>query len=133
MRDTRHLYLLQSKLQDKIRAWLNARTDFPPLTRSIALKHLDEGLIDRGITRDLAWGVPVTRNGTPRSGFETKVFYVWFDAPIEYIAATQEWANNEPGGIGALVARPCGRRRPLRRVHGQGTMWPSTPSASPPP
>jgi methionyl-tRNA synthetase len=97
VRDTRHLYLLQTKLADKIRAWLNERTDFPPLTRSIALKHLDEGLIDRGITRDLAWGVPVTRNGAPRPGFETKVFYVWFDAPIEYIAATQEWANAAPG------------------------------------
>jgi methionyl-tRNA synthetase len=24
---------------------------------------------------------------------EDKVFYVWFDAPIEYIAATQEWAE----------------------------------------
>jgi methionyl-tRNA synthetase len=97
VRDTRHLYLLQTKLADKIRAWLNERTDFPPLTRSIALKHLDEGLIDRGITRDLAWGVPVTRNGAPRPGFETKVFYVWFDAPIEYIAATQEWAGAAPG------------------------------------
>ncbi len=27
--------------------------------RSIAYKWLDEGLIDRGITRDLSWGVPV--------------------------------------------------------------------------
>jgi methionyl-tRNA synthetase len=54
---------------------------------------LDEGLIDRGITRDLAWGVPVTRGGQPRPGFEDKVFYVWFDAPVEYIAATQEWAD----------------------------------------
>ncbi len=24
---------------------------------------------------------------------EGKVFYVWFDAPIEYIAATAEWAD----------------------------------------
>jgi len=92
IRETRHLYLLQTKLQEKIRAWVEARTDFPALTRSIALKHLDEGLIDRGITRDLSWGVPVTRKGAPRPGFEGKVFYVWFDAPIEYIAATQEWA-----------------------------------------
>ena len=29
----------------------------------------------------------------PRAGFEAKVFYVWFDAPIGYIAATQEWAE----------------------------------------
>jgi len=93
VRDTRHLYLLQSRLQDRIRAFIDSRTDFPALTRSIAYKHLDEGLIDRGITRDLAWGVPVSRHGRSRPGFETKVFYVWFDAPIEYIAATQEWAN----------------------------------------
>ena len=93
VRDTRHLYVLQSQLQDQIRAFIDSRTDFPPLTRSIAYKHLDEGLIDRGITRDLAWGVPVARDGVPRPGFETKVFYVWFDAPIEYIGATEEWAN----------------------------------------
>jgi methionyl-tRNA synthetase len=97
VRDTRHLYVLQSRLQDRIRAFIDSRTDFPNLTKSIAYKHLDEGLIDRGITRDLHWGVPVTRNGAPRPGFETKVFYVWFDAPIEYIAATEEWANATGG------------------------------------
>jgi methionyl-tRNA synthetase len=94
VRDTRHLYLLQSKLADRIRAWVDSKADsWPALTRSIAYKHLDEGLIDRGITRDLAWGIPVMRDGLPRPGFEDKVFYVWFDAPIEYIAATQEWAE----------------------------------------
>jgi methionyl-tRNA synthetase len=93
VRETRHLYLLQSKLQDRIRAWVDERTGFPPLTRSIAYKHLDEGLIDRGITRDLSWGVPVP----PRPGLENKVFYVWFDAPIEYISATREWAEAEGG------------------------------------
>jgi methionyl-tRNA synthetase len=50
-------------------------------------------LIDRSITRDLSWGVPVMRNGKPRPGFENKVFYVWFDAPIEYIGSTVEWAE----------------------------------------
>ena len=93
VRNTRHLYLLQSKLQDRIRAWVDAKAEsWPLLTRSIAYKHLDEGLIDRGITRDLAWGIPVMKDGAPRPGFEDKVFYVWFDAPIEYIAATEEWA-----------------------------------------
>ena len=98
VRDTRHLYLLQTKMQDKIRAWVDAKADsWPLLTRSIAYKHLDEGLIDRGITRDLEWGVPVTRHGAPRPGFETKVFYVWFDAPIEYIAATKELTDAKGG------------------------------------
>ena len=94
IRDTRHLYLLQSKMQDQIRDWVDASTGWPQLARSIALKWLDEGLRDRAITRDLSWGVPVTTaEGTIRPGFEDKVFYVWFDAPIEYIAATQEWAE----------------------------------------
>jgi methionyl-tRNA synthetase len=98
VRDTNHLYLLQTKLQDRIRAWVDSKADaWPQLTRSIAYKHLDEGLIDRGITRDLAWGIPVVKGGMPRPGFEDKVFYVWFDAPIEYIAATQEWADANGG------------------------------------
>ncbi len=95
IRETRHLYLLQTKLEGRIRAWLDSKTDWPLLARSIGYKHLDEGLIDRGITRDLAWGVPVARGGQPRPGFEDKVFYVWFDAPIEYIAATREWGEAE--------------------------------------
>ncbi|AYV49168.1 methionine--tRNA ligase [Caulobacter flavus] len=96
VRDTKHLYLLQTKMADRIRAWVDGHPDWPTLAKSIAYKHLDEGLIDRGITRDLAWGVPVTKDGLPRPGMEEKVFYVWFDAPIEYIAATQEWAEAAP-------------------------------------
>lgn len=97
VRDTRHLYLLQSKMQDRLRSWIDGRKDWPQLAKSIANKHLDEGLIDRGITRDLVWGVPVAHDGVARPGFENKVFYVWFDAPIEYIAATQEWADATGG------------------------------------
>lgn len=93
VRDTRHLYLLQTKIEPQIRAWVDGKTGWQTLAKSIAYKHLDEGLIDRGITRDLAWGVPVTKDGFPRPGMEDKVFYVWFDAPIEYIAATEEWAE----------------------------------------
>lgn len=94
VRDTNHLYLLQTKVESRIREWVDANSaNWPHLTRSIAYKHLDEGLIDRGITRDLAWGIPVVKEGTPRPGFEDKVFYVWFDAPIEYIGATVEWSE----------------------------------------
>lgn len=92
VRETRHLYLLQTRMEAAIREWVGTK-DWPALARAIAYKHLDEGLIDRGITRDLAWGVPVMKAGAPRPGFETKVFYVWFDAPIEYIGATVEWSE----------------------------------------
>lgn len=93
VRDTNHLYLKQSDMADKLRAWVDASDGWPVLATSIAYKWLDEGLRDRAITRDLKWGIPVTdTDGSPRAGFENKVFYVWFDAPIEYIAATQDWA-----------------------------------------
>jgi methionyl-tRNA synthetase len=98
IRDTRHLYLLQEKMQDEVRKFVDDRAkDWPNLTTSIAYKWLDEGLIARSITRDLSWGIPVTRNGAPRPGFENKVFYVWFDAPIEYIGSTVEWAEATGG------------------------------------
>lgn len=97
VRETKHLHLLQAKMQDRIAEWVESKTSWPQLTKSIARKWLKEGLRDRSITRDLKWGVPVAYNGKPRPGFENKVFYVWFDAPIAYIAATEEWAlaNNE--------------------------------------
>lgn len=90
-RETRHLFLRLSAFEDRLRRWIEGQRDWPLLVRSIALKWLDEGLRDRCITRDLSWGVPV-----PRPGFEHKVFYVWFDAPIGYIAAAVEWAAAAP-------------------------------------
>ncbi len=95
VRDTKHLYLRQSTLKDKLDAWISSKTDWPILTTSIAKKwlHDGEGLRDRGITRDLDWGIPVKRGTADWPGMEGKVFYVWFDAPIEYIAATAEGAD----------------------------------------
>lgn len=95
IRDTAHLFLLQEKMQDTIRNWVNTKSKaWPNLAVSIANKWLDEGLIARSITRDLAWGIPVNdASRKPRPGYEEKVFYVWFDAPVGYISATQEWAE----------------------------------------
>ena len=94
IRKTNHLYLRQSVMADKLRTMVDASEGWPALATSIAYKWLDEGLRDRAITRDLSWGIPVTgKDGSAREGFEGKVFYVWFDAPIAYIAATQDWAE----------------------------------------
>ncbi|WP_101069247.1 methionine--tRNA ligase [Roseovarius salinarum] len=105
VRETKHLYLRQSKMRDKLDAWIDSKTDWPLLTTSIAKKwlHDEGGLRDRGITRDLDWGVPAQFDGAPWSGMEGKVFYVWFDAPIEYIACAAEWA--EARGLDAAAWR----------------------------
>ncbi|GAU66580.1 methionyl-tRNA synthetase [Streptomyces sp. NBRC 110611] len=98
VRETKHLFLLQSKLQHEVEGWLegNGSKEWPVLASSIAHKWLTEGLQDRAITRDLDWGVPVPADVWPELAAEGKVFYVWFDAPIEYIGATKEWADVAP-------------------------------------
>ena len=105
IRDSKHLFLRQTAFEPKLRAWIEGKqAQWPHLVTSIALKWLNEGLQDRGITRDLEWGVRVDTTGwkdisaQDREGLAGKVFYVWFDAPIEYIAATWEWADSK--GLG---------------------------------
>ena len=94
IRDSAHLFLKQSEFVEPLRKWIDSHEhDWPNLVLSIARKWLDEGLKDRGITRDLDWGVPVP-DDIGDGLLKGKVFYVWFDAPIEYIGATKEWSDS---------------------------------------
>jgi methionyl-tRNA synthetase len=98
IRDSAHLFLKQSAFVPKLRQWIDGHaSDWSPLVISIARKWLDEGLQDRGITRDLEWGVPVP-DDIADGQLKGKVFYVWFDAPIEYIGATKEWSDLNGAG-----------------------------------
>jgi len=93
VKDSAHLFLKQSEFVDRLREWIDSKKNvWPSLVTSIAYKWLDEGLQDRGITRDLSWGIPVP-DDIAEGRLKGKVFYVWFDAPIEYISATREWAD----------------------------------------
>ena len=97
VRETKHLYLKQRSLRQNLSDWIDSKADWPVLTTSIAKKWLNDGdgLQDRGITRDLDWGVPVKKGTEDWPGMEGKVFYVWFDAPIEYIACAKELTDAE--------------------------------------
>ena len=102
--------------------------EWPQLASSIARKWLTEGLHDRAITRDLDWGVPVPADTWPELAAEGKVFYVWFDAPIEYIGATKEWsdaATRRDRDWKSLVVR--GRRENPSATR---SSWPRTTSPS---
>lgn len=94
VRETRHLYFKQSNLVPELKKWIESQSNWPLLSRSIANKWLEEGLQDRGITRDIQWGVPVPPEVFGEE-FKGKVFYVWFDAPIAYIAATKELTDSK--------------------------------------
>ena len=98
MKSSVHFYLDLEKLQPKIEEFISQRGDNEWTLNAISITNswLNEGLRPRCITRDLKWGVTV-----PVEGFESKCFYVWFDAPIGYISITanytenwREWWNN---------------------------------------
>ena len=90
--ETKHLFLNLPKIEPKLREWLKTKEAFwPEVAYSIAQKWIKEGLQPRCITRDLKWGFPVNK-----AGFEDKVFYVWFDAPIGYIGITKQWSDEKP-------------------------------------
>lgn len=92
VRETKHLFLNLPKIEEKLVEWLKTKEAFwPDVAYSIAKKWLKEGLQPRCITRDLKWGFPVNKEG-----YEGKVFYVWFDAPIGYIGITKQWSDEKP-------------------------------------
>ncbi|ADN01301.1 methionine--tRNA ligase [Spirochaeta thermophila] len=102
LRETKHLYLDLPALLPKLKAWMEkASVEGRWATNAIRMTEswIRDGLRERCITRDLKWGVPV-----PKPGYENKVFYVWFDAPIGYISITatytdrwEEWWKNPDG------------------------------------
>ena len=76
-------------MEARIGQWVESKKDrWSRTSYTIAKKWIAEGLKSRSITRDLKWGIPV-----PLKGYEDKVFYVWFDAPIGYIGASVQWAE----------------------------------------
>ena len=87
IKKTSHLYLKLGDFQDKLKKWINSKSDWKENVTNFCNNWFNEGLEDRAVTRDLDWGIPV-----PIEGFENKVMYVWFDAPIGYISSTKEWA-----------------------------------------
>ena len=86
VRQTEHLFIDLPKIEPLLVRWMDRRSvNWSSNAQKISYAWIKEGLKQRAITRDLRWGVPV-----PYKGFEEKVFYVWFDAPIGYISITKK-------------------------------------------
>ncbi len=92
LRDTEHFYLDLSKLEPKVKEFLQSRSDHMRDTvLGESLRKIEsEGLKARSITRDLDWGIPVP---VDEPQWKTKVLYVWFEAVIGYLSAPIEWAQ----------------------------------------
>lgn len=90
-KSTKHIYISLDKIQPELQKWVESKKDvWRPHVYAMTNKWFKEGLKPRCITRDIPWGIKV-----PLKGFEDKVFYVWFDAPIGYISITKELGGDE--------------------------------------
>ncbi|MCL1992459.1 MAG: methionine--tRNA ligase [Spirochaetes bacterium] len=95
LKETRHLYIDLPKIKDRLEEWMKTASQkgfWANNAIQMSGAWIRDGLRERAITRDLKWGIPV-----PKAGYEKKVFYVWFDAPIGYISIT--------GNLGDEVAK----------------------------
>lgn len=88
VRETSHFFIPLGRFQQQVKDWLDTKKHWRDNVLNFCYGWIKEGLTDRSITRDISWGIPV-----PLPGYEGKVLYVWFDAPIGYITATQVWAK----------------------------------------
>ena len=86
LRKTKNLYLNLPKILPLLDEWMKKASVegfWAKNAIQITSSWIRDGLQERCITRDLKWGIPVNK-----PGYEDKVFYVWFDAPIGYISIT---------------------------------------------
>ena len=88
-KNSEHFFLRLTAFRDKLLDWVRKQRHWRRNVLNFTTRFLEEGLIDRAITRDIDWGVPV-----PVDGFENKRIYVWFEAVIGYLSATKEWAKS---------------------------------------
>ena len=87
-REEEHFFLRLSAFNDKLKEWVSPQAHWRKAVLNWTMGILNEGLQDRAITRDINWGVPISLEG-----YESKRIYVWFEAVIGYLSASQEWAE----------------------------------------
>ena len=107
LKNTNHLYIDLPAIKEKLEAWIKiASVNGFWANNAVQMTQawIRDGLKERAITRDLKWGIPV-----PKPGYEKKVFYVWFDAPIGYISIT--------GNLGEEIVKG------EKKVNGDFSSW----------
>jgi len=100
LRETKHWFFRLDRHEEWLKEWiqtgkvdgmqLHDPKDWKNHVTGQCMSWLDGGLHPRSITRDLDWGIQVP-------DAPGKVLYVWFDAPIGYISATKQWAEENGG------------------------------------
>ncbi len=87
LRDSDHVFVALGQHEVFLRQWL-AEAKLQTPVRNYVLRWVDDGLRDWDISRDAPYF------GFEIPGFPNKFFYVWFDAPVGYIGATERWCSD---------------------------------------
>lgn len=88
VKETEHFYFALSKFESQLVEIFEKATGWRDNAVKLTKRYLEEGLIDRAITRDLSWGISV-----PIEGYEKKKIYVWIEAVLGYFSASKQWAE----------------------------------------
>ena len=90
LRDSEHLFVALGQHEAALRAWLNGGAKLQQTVRNYVMRWVEDGLRDWDISRDppyFGFAIP---------GYDgKKFFYVWFDAPVGYIGATEKWCSEQ--------------------------------------
>ncbi|KAI7777757.1 hypothetical protein LA080_003104 [Diaporthe eres] len=92
-RDTRHLFFRLDRLQPQVQAFFDdsaAKGKWSSNGKGQTVGWFKKDLKERSITRDIKFGTPVPSD---IPGYEDKVIYNWFDAPIGYLSITAEYTD----------------------------------------
>lgn len=102
LKETKHWFLPLDKYTGWLTNWIlkGHKYDWKTNVYGQCKSWIDQGLHPRAVTRDLDWGVKV-----PLDDAKGKVLYVWFDAPIGYISATREWADQKNEALSAAGSK----------------------------
>jgi len=89
LKDSDHYFFRLSAFSDRLKYWLTSNENLQKDIKNYVLSWIEKGLEDWCISRD-----------SPYFGFkipeeEDKYFYVWLDAPIGYIASTENYCKNK--------------------------------------
>ncbi|UCF64813.1 MAG: methionine--tRNA ligase, partial [bacterium] len=97
LKESTHWYLPLANFQPQLEGWIAKHPEWRSNVLGQIQSWFKHGLKDRAVTRDLSWGVPIPKKVAESAHTDStgKVLYVWFDAPIGYISATKEWAEQK--------------------------------------
>ncbi|MCG3225739.1 MAG: methionine--tRNA ligase [Candidatus Heimdallarchaeota archaeon] len=93
LKKTSHWYFDLPAFSDALKKFADENSHIPPFAKQKLLSMIEEGLIERPISRDMTWGIPID----PIFGeeFVNKVLYVWFENVLGYISTVKFIAEEQ--------------------------------------